>query len=108
MGTWREAGSAACKTVTLYSSIGWLGRPCWHAAGTPLQRGRMAYKSHTILVIAALLGIGAAYGEHFQGLRLSDLMKSILCYDTASNIDSKNAYAYAFLYSNGISLCAAA
>lgn len=108
MGTWREAGSAACKTVTLYSSIGWLGRPCWHAAGTPLQRGRMAYKSHTILVIAALLGIGAAYGEHFQGLRLSDLIESILCYDTASNIDSKNAYAYAFLYSNGISLCAAA
>ena len=59
----------------------------------------MAYRSHAILVITALLGIGAVYGELSQGHRLSDLVKTILCYDTASNTGSKNAYAYAFLYS---------
>ena len=67
----------------------------------------MAYRSHAILVITALLGIGAVYGELFQGHRLSDLVETILCYDIA-NTGSKNAYAYAYVHSNGISLCTAA
>ncbi len=68
----------------------------------------MAYRSHAILVITALLGVGAVYGELLQGHRLSDLVETILCYDIAANTGSKNAYAYAFLHSNGISLCTAA